>query len=144
MVPDWLKAHLTQLGRWDSDGVSRRARLRVHTCGEPIVVGLDSERGGLAVAAQPDALDEVGELLAVVAGRGTYALRGLEIARPELDRRVSFHITGSPAGSARAPYVVGEHRCGDPLPASADPFPEFRRRAVVYRRSPALPADPPF
>lgn len=138
-VSEWLRDHLTQLGRWNVDGVSRRASLRrCRTCGEPVVAGLDAERCGLPALVQPDPLDVVGELLAVAGGRRTFALHGLAIARPELDRRDRFHIAGSPANTERAPYVVGEHRCREPLPTAAKPI-------LTGRRATAPPEiDPPF
>ena len=138
-VPEWLQRHLTELGRWDADGIRRRISLRVHECGERVVVGLDAERGGLPVTAQPDPIDELGELLAVAGSRTTYELRGLTGGRLELERRDNFAIAGSPAGSDRAPYVVGEHRCGLSLPTAAKPPETFRRRAMA-----PMPIEPPF
>lgn len=111
----WLQQHLTDIGAWNADGVGRKARVTRHGCGARIAAGLDSDRGGLRAVADLAALTPLGEALALIDGRTTYALRGR--LRLELDRRDSFHVAGSPAGSRDYP-VLPEHRCGSPPPDS--------------------------
>ena len=112
----WLQKHLSDIGVWNDDGVGRKARAAYHGCGARIVAGLDGDCGGLRAVADLVALTPLGEAVAVIDGRATYALRGQ--LRLELDRRDSFDVAGSPAGTRDYP-VLPEHRCGSPPPESA-------------------------
>lgn len=117
MIPTWLKAQLEDRGLWNGDGINRRAKVRRHTCGAHVVAGLDDPRCAIPVIADTVPLSALGEALALVAGRSTYALRrGAGAA--EIDHRSQAHIKGSPAGTAGYD-VVAEHRC---LDHSLDPF----------------------
>jgi hypothetical protein len=118
MMPTWLRRHLEQTGRLDTDGCSRTIRAgHCPDCHTPTVRGLDSDICGMPVRCDTDVLDPVGELLAVAAGRITYDVTG-PARRPQLDPRRPAHITGP-----RRYPVLAEHRCGHPLPTSNQPDP---------------------
>lgn len=114
MIPTWLQAHLDSLGLWNTDGISRRARGRhCRTCRAPILTGLDDDRCGLPVTADPAPIDEVGELIALAAGRRTFDLRQRPTLR--LNHRPTWRI-----GKPRQHDVLAEHRCGEPhLPTTS-------------------------
>jgi hypothetical protein len=115
MMPTWLRRHLEQTGKLDTDGFSRTIRAgRCPTCHQPTVRGLDDENCAVPVRCDAVVLDQVGELLAVTAGRTTYDVTG-SAQRPTLDRRLPAHIS-----APRRYPVLAEHRCGQPLPAAND------------------------
>ena len=99
-------------------------------CSAPILGGYDSERCGLWAEVDILAIDQAGELLAIMSDRHTYAIR-----HGELDRRDHWMIRGSPAG-ARGVLVVPQHRCGQAIPGK--PLP----RRVIAAVEEFL--EPPF
>lgn len=129
MTPEWLKDHLTEVGRWNADGISRQARVQYHGCGTLVIFGLDARVCGLPAMCDTTPLDAYGEAIARLTGRRTYDVFGAT-GRLELERRDAFRIVGSPPGRRDEP-VVAEHRCGQSLPPGPETFPYFRRRYVM-------------
>jgi hypothetical protein len=126
MIPTWLLRRLEDAGRLDADGTRRTVRTVTCRCGAAVLAGLDADRCALAVLVDPAPVDVRGEALAVLAGRSTYDLHGLE-----LDRRDVWRL----AGPRRAP-VLAEHRCGAvPLPAAEM---EMHSRLADFSDSPGF------
>lgn len=137
--PTWLLEHLIRAGHITERGISRKARVRTcERCGRVALVGLDADVCAFEVAADPLPLSRLGEALALVEGRRTFALvrthRGYE-----LDARDASAILGRPAGATKRQDVLAEHRCSAPGPGPAllaeTAFPEHR---------PATYTHPPF
>lgn len=128
-LPDWLLAQLTAAGRIDTDGTRRTVAHRRHTCGQPILAGLDHDPCGLPVTADPWPVDAMGEALALLAGRRTYDLAGR--MRLELNHRCASAL----ARPRRWP-VVADHRCGQPLPR--DPCPPGSPRRLPDSDTPGF------
>lgn len=120
-MPAWLREHLIQTGKIDRDAITRRAKARYcPTCQQLTLVGLSADRAALATRCDPTPLSPLGEALAQVVDRSTFALFKSG-DRLELHARDSFGIAGSPAGSPRAARfdVLAEHQCGAPaLPST--------------------------
>lgn len=117
MIPTWLRRQLETAGRWNTDGVGRAlSGGRCRSCKQPVVRGLDDDVAALAVTCDPRPVDELGEALALMQGRRTFAVasRG---GRLLVDPREPLAI------AARRPAdVLAEHRCGSPpLPAAPQP-----------------------
>lgn len=107
MIAPWLKQHLEDTGVWNTDGVSVRGKVRRHPCGRYVVVVLSDGMWPVVVDITP--LSPLGEALAVLAGRSTFALRDAG-NRVEVDIRSAIEIKGSPAGTERYD-VVAAHEC---------------------------------
>lgn len=116
-VPQWLAQQLINAGHWDINGIGRNARgRRCRDCGGWVLAGLDGDRCAEAVNVDPTPLSALGEAMALVGGRGTYALRR-EGPGFRIDRRHRWAIAGEPAGSPGQRYdVVAAHACTDPGP----------------------------
>ncbi len=99
-------------GHLDSDGVGRRAVATFcRRCSVAILTGYDADRCGLRVRVDPQPLDALGELAAVMAGLATYTLRTGLAGRPELDHRYAERMRGEQP-MAGMYDVLAEHRCG--------------------------------
>lgn len=110
MIPDWLARHLEDTGKLGRDRISRAARAhRCKHCGRFILTGLDNNMCAGVADVDPVPLAPLGEALAIIAGRSTYALRKTP-GRLELQLRDSWQITGKPAGTTRFD-VVAQHTC---------------------------------
>ena len=135
MIPDWLAQHLEDTGKLGRDRIGRAARAhRCKDCGQLILTGLDNDMCAGIANADTAALQPLGEALALVSGRRTYALHRTD-GRLELQLRYDLQITGAPAGTA--PYdVLAEHDC------SATNLPS--KPSVYARLSAALPVNPPY
>lgn len=116
-VPQWLAQQLINSGHWDVNAIGRNARgRRCRDCGEWVLAGLDGDRCAEAVHVDPTPLSALGEMVALVGGLGTYALR-TESPAFRIDHRHRWAIARTPAGSPGQRYdVVAEHRCGAPEP----------------------------
>ena len=139
MIAAWLQRHLEDLGRWDSDGVTRATRARrCRTCREYVLTGLDADRCALPVAVDADPLSARGEAIALLAGKPTYSMRWLS-GRLELDHRGHFEIRG---GTRRLDVLAG-HVCGQP---SLGLIPELGTTTRLFRVEALQPlgAEPPF
>lgn len=115
MTATWarIKAMLEERGDMVR-GVTTKVRATAcGTCHAPTLTALAAGPPSWIVVADPAPLAALGEALAVVTGRATYSLWSAG-DRYELDHRTSFHIAGTPAGTARRFDVVAEHRCGSP------------------------------
>lgn len=135
MILAWLQPILDARGVTNPDGVSRRARVtHCRKCGGHIIRGLDSDPCGMAVTTDVTPIDETGELLAILTGRGTFQLswRG---DRYEVDPRSGGQISHTPPSTITA---VAEHRCGAVLPIAKVTRPP--RRIVTLPDS----EEPPF
>lgn len=107
-MPDWLRTQLEVAGRLDTDGVARKARSgRCRDCGAEILTGLDSDRCALTATVDPWPVDAYGELSALLTGRATYSLFGLELVWRDAS-----------AVRTRPCPVLVEHRCGNAIPHS--------------------------
>jgi hypothetical protein len=97
--------------------VSRSAQpARCPRCRGQVLAGLDADRCGLPTVVEPVPLSNVGEVLALLAGRRTY-----DVLAGELHERLSAHLRAQPADSG---VVVAQHLCNSrPLPARAFPPP---------------------
>ena len=110
MIPAWLADHLENTGRRGRDGIGRRAYPHhCRACGQLVLTGLDNDLCAGVAHADPTPLAPLGEALALIDGRTTYALtRGP--GRIELTLRDPWQITGTPAGTAGFD-VVAAHTC---------------------------------
>lgn len=137
---DWLLEHLVTAGHLTETGISRRARVRRCHCRARILVGLDDIVAAFEARCDPTPLTALGEALAAVTGRRTWALRR-EGARYVLDPRTADDIAAWPAGTRQREDVLAEHVCGAAPPAG----PQVALTSFASARPP-LPADapPPF
>jgi hypothetical protein len=131
--PLWLIRHLQNIGAMGNDRVGRRARpSRCRHCGWPILVGLDADRCAWVAEVDPLPLAPLGEALALLSGRTTYALFvGAGVC--ELQVRDRWQIEGSPAGTRNDVYAA--HTC-DAIRLPSAPS--------VNRLPEPLPAAPPY
>lgn len=119
MIPTWLRRHLEETGRWNTGGIGRAIRSGTCTrCPEQVIRALDSDVAAIPATCDPQPVDQLGEALALIAGRTTYTLH----RHPggwQLDPRDEWRIRAGRPGS-----VLAEHRChAPPLPTAADPEP---------------------
>ena len=137
----WLLDHLIRAGHVTETGATRRARIRTcPSCHEPILIGLDADSCAIEAHVDPTPLTALGEALAVVEGRWTWALRR-EGTRYVLDPRDHHDIAWAPAATVARTDVLRAHRCHtDPATGALTAPTSFAEAA------PALPADatPPF
>lgn len=132
-IPAWLERHLTALGRWDADGIGRRANARMcRSCGARILAGLDAERCAFAVTVDPMPVDALGEMQALISGRRTFRLQ-YKADRWEIDHRTEFDIQRSPPHEV---HVLVEHECGQPISGNGPPIKNPRPRAIEYLEVP--------
>lgn len=135
-LPAWLLKQLEDQG-YIVGGATRAARLRrCPTCTTTVLAALDADTCARRVTADPLPLSPLGEALALIGGRATYALWYWG-GRLELNHRTSFHIKGTPAGTTDRFDVVAEHRCG---------YPRLDSLPSVHRRTPTPPtgSEAPF
>lgn len=140
-APTWLRDHLIRTGRMTETGLSRRARIRpCPTCPLLILTGLDAEMCATEAACDPSPLSPLGEALALVEGRRTWALHS-EAGRWVLDPRDSDQIASEPAGSRLRQDVLRAHRC-----ESGAPTNQLIAPTTFPETSPPLPPNspPPF
>ncbi len=132
-MPDWLVRHLQNIGAMGNDRVGRKVHTRqCRHCRYPILVGLDNDRCALPAYADPLPLSPLGEAVALLSGRSTYALR-MGLGFCELQRRDRWQIEGTPAGTRLD--VLASHVCGGgSLPTAP----------TVHRPHPPIPARAPF
>lgn len=132
-LPGWLVRHLETIGAIGNDRVFRTARpAQCRHCSWSILVGLDNDRCALPAHVDPWPLAPIGEALALLSGRTTYALH-VGPGLCELQRRDSWQIRGAPAGTRYD--VLAAHVCaGVHLPQAP----------TVNRLSEPLPTEPPF
>lgn len=120
MIPTWLQRHLEEAGRWNVDGIGRHLSAgRCARCRQQVLRGLDDDVAGLPVVCDPGPVDELGEFLALAAGRPTYTLsrRG---GRWLIDPRDRYRIA-----ARRQDVVLAAHACGSaPLPAAPTRTPQ--------------------
>lgn len=110
VMPDWLVRHLQTIGAMGNDRIGRQARTsRCVKCRAVILVGLDGDRCGWVARVDPLPLAPIGEAVALLAGRSSYALR-IGVGVCELQYRDRWQILGSPAGTRFD--VLAEHACG--------------------------------
>lgn len=114
-VPAWLRQHLIDTGIWSADGVTRKAKLRTHTCGLLVLIGLDADLAAFPATVDPTPLTTTGEMLALLGNRDTYDYR--PVTR-ELDGpRRANRITYAPATDTGSVRVLPTHVCdAPPLP----------------------------
>lgn len=121
-IPAWLQ-------RTQGDAYrSVRLRLCPH-CRAPILAGLDADICALSVRVDMTPINEMGEAIALLAGRRTYDLTG-DGSGKRLYLREEEHIK-----NGRRSVVLPAHRCGQSLAAYIDDRPSEKRR---------IPEVPPF
>lgn len=115
MIPAWLQRHLETAGRWNVDGIGRRlSGGRCRRCHATVVRALDDDIAGLPVTCDAQPVNDVGEALALLQGRATYAVVN-SLGRWQLDPRDRYRI------AARRPdLVVAQHVCDVPALPAAD------------------------
>lgn len=107
---DIVEARLIRLGHLTIEGIGRRAQPRFcPTCRARILAGLDDDKAALRADVDPSPVTALGEMLAQLEGRRTYALVH-NFGRLVLDYRDAGRIAYRPAGSGRLD-VLAEHRC---------------------------------
>lgn len=133
-----LHEHLVRAGHVTETGVMRRVTARsCRRCGGPVIVGLDAMVGAFEATADPQPLNRIGEAVATLEGRRTWALNREE-ARYVLNPRDALEIAYHPATSRAREDVVREHRCRTPSPPNALTAPSSFTPAI-----PPLPAGAP-
>lgn len=138
MMAPWLIRHLEQTGAWSRDGIGRVAKLRrCQACPAWTITGLDADRCAFAVTTDTQPLSPLGEALAVVTGRVTFALRRTAGSRITLDHRHPIAIAATPAGAGDYD-VVAAHVCG------ADVLPTIPSKYQPSTRRQELPDAAPF
>lgn len=136
-----MARRLIKAGLMDAEtGATRRARaVACPSCRRGVMRGIDRAFGGKVVMAEPTPLSNLGEALALMAGRVTVELRWLG-DRYEIDRRDHFRIRGSPAETHGIDILV-VHECelstGPPLPHTDSTLSDDIRPVP-------LPDNPPF
>ena len=127
MIKSWLADHIaTTTGAPAGAGNLRAEKCR--SCGVVVLAGLSSQQAGFSVQVDPQPLSPVGEAMALLVGRWTFALR-MAGNHFRLTTRDQWQIKGSPAGSAMyvRTDVVAQHACNAPqLPG----LPSTHRRPV--------------
>lgn len=93
------------------------ARHTCRDCTAPVLVGVDAPACGISVTLDPQPVDNLGEALALVSGRRTFAVSTVNESGNY--RRVFAERTASwiRRGAALAP-IHPEHRCNQPLPVA--------------------------
>lgn len=105
-----LEQLLIRRGHLSPEGVGRRSQpRRCRRCGRRTLVGLDSEWAAVRAEVDPTPITALGEMVAQLEGRRTYALV-VDGGRYVLDYRDAGRISHRPAGSKRLDVLV-EHRC---------------------------------
>jgi hypothetical protein len=114
-IAPWLRAHLIATGRWNIDGINRTARTRTcHDCNALTLAGLDDPRCAGPAITDTTPLSPLGEAIAHIEGRSTYALTRTA-NQLTLDHRNQWTIAAHPAGTGQAD-ILAEHRCGTTPP----------------------------
>lgn len=124
MIPAWLQ-------RRQAGDTTRAATIRLcPSCRAPVLVGYDADHLALKAVCDPTPLTPLGEAVALITGRTTYALTpGRD--RKELDYRDEWRI-GHPT---RNP-ILAAHQCdGIDLRPFAQP-PEPKKKADANEQCP--------
>lgn len=126
-------------GLVDAEGTSRKVRARTCArCSAPVLGALDGAWLAVTVSLDPTPVDVMGELLAVIAGRGTWRLSWCG-GHYEVDPRTAIEIERTPPTEVE---VLAGHRCGEPLP------PAMRAPKSSRRQKAATPTNdsgpPPY
>lgn len=136
----WLRDHLIRTGAMTERGVTRRVKARTCRCGTIVLTGLtDSKVCAIEATVDPESLNRLGEVQALLEGRYTVTARA-EAGRFVLDDRNDFAIKGAPAGEARRADVLREHRCGTPSLVEPMTAPSSFATATAARLPPGSPA----
>lgn len=124
-IPEHVLAQI----RAEARAGSRAAHwTRCRRCAAVVLRGLDADRCALTAHTDPEPIDEIGELAAILTGRATYD-RWQTNDRIELNRRNQSNIAGE-----RRVDVVVEHVCGQRIPgipSRKKPMPSRERTADV-------------
>lgn len=107
-------------------------------CGVAVWAGLSDDYCARVVRIDPNPLSPFGEMLALLAGRGTFDLHR-EGEHWRLYVRDHWQIAGRPAGLVAWAWrcdVVTEHVCNQPLPAARSVYAVTRARPSNYQSPP--------
>lgn len=130
----WLWRHLEQTGVVGPDRVGRSVRATAcRTCCGQTLTGLDNDRCAVVAHADPEPVSPLGEALALLAGRKTYALHPSANGY-ELVLRYDKQIAAAPPGT-RGYDVLAEHAC------NSTALPNL---PSAYAGITALPDNPPY
>lgn len=113
MAP-WLRRMLIESGRLTENGVSRNARIIIHTCGIPCIAGLDDDICAFETWCEMQPINTIGEAEALTQGRRTFEYLP---ANKRIYPRWTENITHRPAGTHDRWRQLVEHRCGELFPA---------------------------
>lgn len=132
-MPAWLKGHLINVGLWNADGITRKAKIRTHACGVIVLTGLDADTCAYPAVCDPTWLTPLGEALALIEGRHTYDywLIARTIDGPRTHHRISY----APATDTGSTRVLATHVCGTRR------LPHFD---IPTTRTQEATDDPPF
>lgn len=121
-TPDWLRAHLADLGLDNPDGISRAAHLAAcPDCGRRVLRGLDDDRCAGVATVDPDEIDHIGEYLALKIGLLTYSIRRSASAGGKRQWNLDWRSHQETRFTPNAP-VVAQHKCGMKIPPAANPI----------------------
>lgn len=137
----WLTLHLIRAGHLTEHGISRRARISTcPRCKQHTLRGLDGDTCAFDVTTDPHPLNPLGEALAHIEGRRTYALHH-EARGYVLDPRDAAHIQHAPAGTRPREDILRDHKC-----ATGPPPPALIAPTTFTEAHPPLPpgSPPPF
>lgn len=136
----WLRSMLVVKGVMDSQGVTRKARIRRHrACGMPVIAGFDAPCIAWSTWVDLTELSRRGELAALLDGRRTYELWPVA-GGFELEYRGRDRIRHRPADTPGTPPVLCTHRCDAYTPRDWS----ASRPSSIQRSIRPLPDIPPF
>lgn len=125
MIPAWLRHRL-------AGQAHRAAALRLcQRCHRPVLVGLDADNCALTATCDPIALTPLGEAVALLTGRATYALTPGQ-DRKELDYRDEWRI----ANPTKNPVLAAHHCNGIDLTPFAQPAPAPKQKEAANAKCP--------
>jgi hypothetical protein len=124
-IPTHVQRHLEALGRWNTDGISRKAQMRACKCGQPVLTALDHDRTAMVAKCDPTPLNVLGELTALMAGHDTWRL-SWNYDHWEIDARDQLNIAAHPAGTKPGVEILRGHLCHSPPIAEEHSRPPIR------------------
>lgn len=132
-MPTWLKNQLIDKGVWNTDGIHRKARLAIHTCGHLVLTGLSADTCAWPTTCDPTWLTPLGEALAAIDHRHTYDY--WTTAQHLNGPRDAQRITWRPASDDGPTRVLPQHVCGTP------PLPHYPAPPTTTKET---TDDPPY
>lgn len=120
LIPQWLERHLTELGRWNTDGVARGISTRqCKRCGDMVMRGLDADICAMPTTVDFIEVDQVGEIIVLAQGRWTYSVNRFLKSNGLMGWQLNTRYRR--AWPKYRVAVVPSHLCGSVTPARPDP-----------------------